>query len=582
MLNILPDIKIFIQILNAIGPLKTRLKKSLVFIALSSITQGFAYTCFFPLFITLGKKDFENAMQWVFIAFIFVIISSILRWIGQNYDYNGYSSLAQYELRKKLGNKFREIPLEELNKKRSGQWGAIISNNVDELTLFILTIGSVLMYGVLTPLTVSITALFFDWKIALVMLIIFPSIIPFYRWRKPAFDRGMKYLNEVHAELNSESIEYIQGLGILKATNEADKIIERLSKTIDKVEQVQAYGHGKGAKPNLLIASILETGILLTLGIGICLVVFDNSEAMIMIAIMIIVIRFSELISSFVPMTMFFSLIEDGVKKMNEMFAIKSLPEPEIATISHNNDITFSNVNFNYNGTEQLALNNINLHIPEKSIVAFVGPSGSGKTTITRMVMRYADVTQGNITIGGQNIKEYKTKDLLNKISVVFQEVYLFDDTIENNIRMAKTNATKEEIIEVAKRAQCHDFIMQLPKGYDTHLGEMGNSLSGGEKQRISITRALLKDSPIIILDEPTSSLDSLSELAIQKAIDELVKEKIVLVIAHRLSTIIGADKICVMENGKIIEEGKHQDLLNKKEKYFQLWNAESKLEELK
>jgi len=582
MLNILPDIKIFIQILNAIGPLKTRLKKSLVFIALSSITQGFAYTCFFPLFITLGKKDFENAMQWVFIAFIFVIISSILRWIGQNYDYNGYSSLAQYELRKKLGNKFREIPLEELNKKRSGQWGAIISNNVDELTLFILTIGSVLMYGVLTPLTVSITALFFDWKIALVMLIIFPSIIPFYRWRKPAFDRGMKYLNEVHAELNSESIEYIQGLGILKATNEADKIIERLSKTIDKVEQVQAYGHGKGAKPNLLIASILETGILLTLGIGICLVVFDNSEAMIMIAIMIIVIRFSELISSFVPMTMFFSLIEDGVKKMNEMFAIKSLPEPEIATISHNNDITFSNVNFNYNGTEQLALNNINLHIPEKSIVAFVGPSGSGKTTITRMVMRYADVTQGNITIGGQNIKEYKTKDLLNKISVVFQEVYLFDDTIENNIRMAKTNATKEEIIEVAKRAQCHDFIMQLPKGYDTHLGEMGNSLSGGEKQRISIARALLKDSPIIILDEPTSSLDSLSELAIQKAIDELVKEKIVLVIAHRLSTIIGADKICVMENGKIIEEGKHQDLLNKKEKYFQLWNAESKLEELK
>lgn len=581
MLNIIPDIKLFAETINVAGPLKKKLKKSLFLIGLSSVVQGLAYTCFFPLFIALGQKDFNLAAQWVIVALVLVIISSIFRWIGQNYDYDGHSSQAQYQLRKKLGNKFREIPLEILHQKRSGQWGAIISTNVDEATLFILTIASLMIYGIITPLTVSIATLFFDWKIALVMMVIFPSIIPFYRWRKPAFDRGMKYMNDVHAELNSESIEYIQGLGILKATNGANKIVERLNKSIDKVEQVQAYGHGKGARPNLIIASVLETAILLTLGIGISLVLFGNSDAMIMIAMMIIVIRFSELISSFVPMTMFFSLIEDGIKKMKEMFDIEKLPEPKESIINPKNNIEFKNVSFKYHQTEKLVLDNINLIIPEKKIVAFVGASGSGKTTMTRMLMRYADVTSGKLLIGGQDIQSYKTKDLLDKISVVFQDVYLFDDTIEQNIRMAKPIATKEEIIAVAKRAQCHDFIMNLPKAYETHLGEMGNSLSGGEKQRISIARALLKDTPIVILDEPTSSLDSLSELAIQKAIDELVKEKIVLVIAHRLSTIIGADMICVMENGKIIEQGKHQELLNNQGKYSKLWLAESKLEKI-
>ncbi|WP_286464061.1 ABC transporter ATP-binding protein [Myroides odoratimimus] len=243
--------------------------------------------------------------------------------------------------------------------------------------------------------------------------------------------------------------------------------------------------------------------------------------------------------------------------------------------------IEFKEVDFYYEDAQEKTLSNINLSIAPKSIVALVGPSGSGKTTLARMIMRYADCQKGSISIGGVDIANLSQNDLLSMISVVFQEVYLFDDTIGNNIRMAKPTATQEEIIDAAKRAQCHDFISQLPKGYDTPIGDMGNTLSGGERQRISIARALLKNSPIVILDEPTSSLDSLSELAVQRAIDELVKEKIVIIIAHRLSTVRGADKICVLEKGQIVEEGTHEALMIKQGKYCDLWEAEKQIEAL-
>jgi len=236
--------------------------------------------------------------------------------------------------------------------------------------------------------------------------------------------------------------------------------------------------------------------------------------------------------------------------------------------------ITFENVHYHYDANPEPILRGVSLHIPERALTALVGHSGCGKTTLIRLIMRYADPQQGRILIGGSDIRALTQEDLMRQISVVFQDVYLFDDTIANNIRLGKANASDAEIEAAARTARCHDFIMAMPESYQTRVSDIGGKLSSGEKQRISIARALLKNAPIIILDEPTSALDTESEVAVQQAIDALVQDKTVIVITHRLSTISGAQQIIVLSGGQVAESGTHSELLAQNGVYRRLWQA--------
>jgi ATP-binding cassette subfamily B protein len=220
-------------------------------------------------------------------------------------------------------------------------------------------------------------------------------------------------------------------------------------------------------------------------------------------------------------------------------------------------------------------LRDMSFHLPACSLTALVGPSGSGKTTITKLITRYADPQRGAIKIGGVDIRAVTQTELMRHVSVVFQDVYLFDESIRDNIRMAKPDATDDEVMAAARAANCHEFISRLPAGYDTTVGEIGGALSGGERQRISIARAILKDAPIVLLDEPTSALDTESEVAMQRAIDRLVENKTVVVVAHRLSTVVAADHILVLEDGSIVEQGHHTDLLAANGRYAAMWAAQ-------
>ena len=237
--------------------------------------------------------------------------------------------------------------------------------------------------------------------------------------------------------------------------------------------------------------------------------------------------------------------------------------------------IVFDKVDFLY--ADRKILDQVSFTIPEKTTTAIIGPSGAGKTTMCNLIARFWDVNAGKITIGGTDVRDFKLDSLMKNISMVFQSVYLFADTIENNIKFGCPDATHEQVVEAAKKACCHDFISALPQGYDTVIGEGGSTLSGGEKQRISIARAMLKDAPIILLDEATASVDPENEVHLQQAISALVKNKTLIVIAHRLSTIRDADQILVVDNGKIVEKGVHAELIQQKGIYQKFWNIRQK-----
>ena len=289
---------------------------------------------------------------------------------------------------------------------------------------------------------------------------------------------------------------------------------------------------------------------------------------------MVIVVRFAEPLATFVLYAKVIDLIEAALGKINALLAVAPLPQQSPEQMPKTFEVAFEGVRFGYASAEQPTLRDLDAHLPARSLTALVGPSGSGKTTVTRLLMRHADPQAGAITIGGVDIRAIAPEQLNALISVVFQDVYLFDDTILANIRMARPDASDAEVEAAARAAHCHEFVTRLPEGYTTRVGDIGGRLSGGERQRISIARVFLKNPPILLLDEATSALDNESEILVGQSLDKLAKGRTTLTIAHRLTTIKNADRILVLGKSGIEEEGRHEELLAKKGIYYRLWNG--------
>ncbi|PXZ04095.1 ABC transporter ATP-binding protein [Gilliamella apicola] len=568
-------LKTYIGLINAAGKQKKILIRSLIYTVISSCLFGVSLVLLYPLFASLEAKSVTATVTHLIIVIVLMVGSFIFKVLCERYDADGYSTLAVTELREKLGNKLRNISLDYLSQFRSGEINYLMMQSVNEAAVFTFMLLNIIITGVVIPLSAAIALLFYSWQLSLMMLLVFPMAIPLYLWRRKAYRRGFSILAEANAKLKGEAVEFVQGLDVLKSTGQTEEKMTEFIKVTTDVANILRIGTKKGEKPNLIITIVIQIGLILIISLGAYLVNAGTISYLLLASVLLIVARSTDVLNYFVQMSSMLESLVIGYEKLQELLNAPSLPEKKAEIIPDHYNIEFERVNFSYRGQDKYVLKDISLQIPENALTALVGASGCGKTTITKLILRFADVKSGSIKIGGIDIRDMSQSQLMSLVSVVFQDVYLFQDTIINNIRMAKLSASDEEVIEVCKQANCHEFIQNFRDGYQTRLNDIGKSLSGGERQRISIARAILKNAPILILDEPTAALDTQNELAVQKVINKLVQGKTVLVIAHRLSTIIGAKQIVVIDKGEIVESGTHQQLLQHNGIYKEFWHLQ-------
>ncbi len=540
---------------------------------------GFMLLIIWLIFEPLQNPDITLNTTYIIYTCIGLLICIILlAWVNKKSYFAAYED--GYEIcadgRKDIVEHMRKLPMGFYNKRDPGDIGAYVVSdyaNIETLVTHLIPqfIGSLTM-----PVVALVMLAFFNWKLTLAAALVIPLAYPVARISTYIIRRTGIKQQKTKVETASRMIEYIQGIKLIKAFNIGGTKFERLEKAFRNLKR-DSIRLEAGSGPTMIFSSIiLNGGLVLIILLGLSL--FTAGELSLPFYIMFLVIG-TRIYEPLLQALMFMGELnytQLGVERVEKLRKAPLLPEGKAEQTFENYNIEFNDVHFRYNDVN--VINGLDITIPAQQLTALVGPSGSGKTTITRLIARFWDVDQGAIRIGGKNIRLYTTDQLLSQISIVFQDVYLFNDTIYNNIRIGRENATREEIIAIAKKAQCHDFIETLPDKYDTMVGEGGSTLSGGEKQRISIARAMLKDAPIVLLDEATASLDPENELYIQQAINDLVRNKTVIVIAHRLNTIRNADKIIVIDKGHVAEEGQHSELLKNNGLYKSLWDEQQRV----
>lgn len=488
--------------------------------------------------------------------------------------YNGSYALCA-EGRMAIARHLNRLPMGFYNSRDPGDIGAYLVTDYANVEFLISHLLPQFVGAVAMPLVLLLTLSCYDLRLAFAAAAVIPLALPF-AWISVKLIRWMGITHQrTKVESIARMLEYIQGIKLIKAFNLGGTKFTRLESAFRRLRDESIRLEG-GAGPTILLSSmVLHLGLPILILLGLSFWLSGQVALPVYILFLVLGGRIYEPLFHALLFLGEINYMNLGVERIERLHRTPPLPEQAATLQVENHGIRFRNVCFAYNNAQ--VLDNFNLEIAPRSLTALVGPSGSGKTTVTRLIARFWDVDEGCIELCGHDIRNLPSDYLLAQISMVFQDVYLFNDTIYHNIRIGRDNATRAEIEAAAKSARCHDFIMALPKGYDTLVGEGGSTLSGGEKQRISIARAILKDAPIVMLDEATASLDPENEWHIQQAIEELIRNRTVIVIAHRLQTIARADHIAVMDHGRVIQSGKHHELLERGGLYRNLWDQQQR-----
>ena len=530
----------------------------IVFSILFQIFDGTSLASLYKYFIAIG---------------LLVVFKGICNMVADMKKHSAGFDIVQ-QIRERMIIKLKKFSLGFYTNERLGEINTILHKDVDNMSLVVGHMWSRMFGDFLIGAVVFVGLASIDFKLAIMMAVSVPIALIFLYLTIKQSERIENQNNSALLDMVSLFVEYVRGIPVLKSFSNNKSLDNELMNKTKKFGETSKAASRFKAKQLSIFGFLLDIGYLVLLIAGAILVIKGSLDVLHFIIFAVISKEFYKPFASMEQHYMYYVSAVDSYERLSRILYADIIPDKADGIIPKQNNIAFENIKFSYE-EDEFKMENLSFAIAEKTMTALVGESGSGKTTITNLLLRFYDVHKGKITLGGTDIRDIPYDELLDRISIVMQNVQLFDNTIEENIRVGKKGATKEEIIEAAKKARIHDFIMSLPKGYETDIGENGGILSGGQRQRISIARAFLKDAPILILDEMTSNVDPVNESLIQDAITELAKNRTVLVVAHHLKTIQKADQILVFQKGNLLEKGKHGELLEKDGYYTKLWKAQ-------
>ena len=543
------------------GEEQGNIRKSMILGFFYAVFHMFQIAAIYVVVLALVGGSTDSAPAWQALG---LLLASILgravlnRFSQLQQTHAGYFMVADKRI--SIGDKLKRVPMGYFNDQSLGELTGITTTVLDEVESTGPMVLVSILGGLINSAVMLLCVLFWDWRIGLLALAGMLVYLALLSGMEKQSAKIAPKRQRDEARLVEAVLEQLQGMSVIKSFNLTGKGDKRVRQALEDsrannlaVEKLfTPYIWGQEMVLHLFSVLILAASV------GLCLT-GAMSLANALMAVIVSFLIFSQIQSAGSGVSAL-RLVGSSIDHANQVDDIPEMDQRGTAIRPESHEIVFDHVNFSY-GSRPI-LKDVSLIIPDRTTTAIVGPSGSGKTTLCNLIARFWDVDGGLVTIGGRDVREYTLESLMKQVSMVFQRVYLFHDTIENNIKFGCPNATHEQVMDAAKKACCHDFISALPEGYDTVIGESGATLSGGEKQRISIARCLLKDAPIVIFDEATANVDPENEDQLQKAMEALTREKTVLMIAHRLKTVRSADQILVLDQGRIVQRGTHGELI--------------------
>lgn len=564
------------QLIDVVGPEQARpVRRMVVALVVGAVLQGIAFALLVPVLEALFGPDPDEVWPWLgALSGVSVLYCAAYHWSLLT-GFEAGATLSK-SLRHRIGDRVAALPLGWFAPERVGQLGQLATKSVMDVMGVPAHLLRPLVTSFVTPATVVVLMYLFDWRLALAATLTVPVIVLVHRWSTGLSRQADQARTAARAVTGARVVEFAQLQPVLRVFGRGDT---RSGAGLDNALRTQTEASRRvlvTGVPGLIgFALVIQAAFTVVLVTGTYLALDGGLDVPKLLALLVLAVRFTEPLTETAVLGSALNTARSALDQVADLLAQPTLPQPDAPRVPDGNSVEFENVGFGYDGRP--VLSGVSLTLAEGTMTALVGPSGSGKTTVSKLIPRFWDVDSGVVRVGGVDVRDIDPETLMSRISVVFQDVYLFEGTIMDNIRIGRPTATDAEVREAARLARVEEIVHRLPDGWDARVGEGGALLSGGERQRVSIARAILKDAPIVLLDEATASLDPENERAVQEALSALTAGRTLLVIAHRLQTVAAADQILFLDEGRIVERGTHTELIASGGRYASFWAERSR-----